>query len=43
LSLAYSLPGTHSVCVYADNIAGPGDDTLLGCRTLTVPGTPEGA
>jgi hypothetical protein len=34
-----SLPaaaGGHTVCVYADNI-GPGANTTLGCRSVTVP------
>jgi hypothetical protein len=30
------LRGTHSVCTYAINAAGPGTNTQLGCRTVTV-------
>jgi hypothetical protein len=29
-------PGSHQVCVYAINTAGPGNNGLLGCRTITV-------
>jgi hypothetical protein len=34
--------GTHHVCVYAIN-HGPGDNPLLGCRTITITGNPFGA
>ena len=30
-------PGAHQVCVYGIN-SGPGGNTLLGCRTVVVPG-----
>lgn len=29
--------GTHNVCVYAINVAGPGGNTTLGCRAVAVP------
>lgn len=34
-----AAPGTHNVCFYGINIAGPGTNPLLGgaCRTITVP------
>jgi hypothetical protein len=36
-------PGTHRVCAYGINVAGGGSNTLLGCRTVTVPsGSPVG-
>lgn len=35
-------PGTHRVCVYAPNTAGPGSTTLLGCKAVTVSGSPGG-
>jgi hypothetical protein len=35
--------GAHNVCVYGINVAGPGPNTLLGCRTVTVyAGAPMG-
>ncbi len=34
-----AAPGTHSVCVFGIN-TGPGDNTLLGCRTVVVPDVP---
>jgi hypothetical protein len=30
------LRGTHSICTYAINAAGPGTNTQLGCRSVTV-------
>lgn len=33
-------PGTHNVCVYGINTAGPGGNPLLGCRSVTVAGPP---
>lgn len=35
------ISGSHQVCVYALN-DGPGENTTLGCRTLTVGGSPVG-
>jgi len=36
--------GSRTVCVYAINVAGPGGNPLLGCRTVTVPtGAPIGS
>jgi hypothetical protein len=29
-------PGTHNICVYGSNIAGPGGTTSLGCQAVTV-------
>lgn len=29
--------GSHRVCVYAINVAGPGSNTTLGCRAVSVP------
>jgi hypothetical protein len=31
-----AVPETHSICVYAINAAGPGDNTLLGCKNVAV-------
>ena len=36
-------PGTHQVCVYGINIAGPPGNTTLGCRTVTIGGPPFGS
>jgi GH25 family lysozyme M1 (1,4-beta-N-acetylmuramidase) len=37
-------PGAHSVCVYGIESGGTGVNTLLSCRTVTVPGgSPRGA
>jgi hypothetical protein len=33
-------PGTHNVCVYGINTAGPGGNSLLGCRSVAVAGPP---
>lgn len=38
----YARPGSHRVCVVAKNLAGPGAARLLGCRTVTVLGSPGG-
>lgn len=36
-------PGNHSVCAYGIDIAPPGTNALLGCRTVNVPdGSPIG-
>jgi hypothetical protein len=35
--------GRHQVCVYGINAAGPGANTTLQCRTITVGGAPFGA
>lgn len=36
--------GTQQICVYAINAAGPGSNTMLSCRTLTLPtGSPVGS
>ncbi|HEX7097587.1 MAG TPA: SpoIID/LytB domain-containing protein [Acidimicrobiales bacterium] len=35
-------PGQHQVCVYGIN-AGPGGNTLIACRTVSVPGNPIGS
>ncbi len=36
-------PGPHDVCVFAINVAGSGNNTLLECRTVTVmSGSPVG-
>ena len=32
-----ATPGSHRVCLYAINIAGPGGNPLLGCSTVTTP------
>lgn len=32
-----TAPGTHGVCVYGINAAGPGANTTLGCRVVTIP------
>jgi len=37
-----AAPGLRRVCVYAIDVAGPGANALLGCRTLTVGGSPFG-
>lgn len=34
--------GTHRVCVYVIDV-GPGENTVLGCRTVTVGGSPFGS
>jgi hypothetical protein len=36
-------PGTHQVCVYGINISGPPGNTTLGCRTVTIGGSPRGS
>ncbi len=37
-------PGTHQVCAYGIQTAGAGANSLLGCRTVTVPtGPPVGS
>jgi hypothetical protein len=38
-----TTPGAHRVCVYGVNIAGPGGNTTLGCRAVTIGGSPFGA
>lgn len=38
-----AAPGLHQVCAYAINQAGGGSNATLGCRTVTVSGTPFGA
>jgi len=35
-------PGPHKVCTRIPNLSGPGAMTKLGCRTVTVSGTPGG-
>ncbi|MGI8668144.1 MAG: DUF3152 domain-containing protein [Jatrophihabitans sp.] len=35
-------PGRHTVCAYGLNLAGPGATSSLGCRTVTVTGSPTG-
>jgi hypothetical protein len=36
--------GSHNICAYALNAAGNGNNTTLGCRTVTVPtGSPIGS
>ncbi|MBU3700792.1 MAG: SGNH/GDSL hydrolase family protein, partial [Acidimicrobiia bacterium] len=35
-----AAPGSHSVCVYAINLSGPGSNPLLGCRTVQVTPSP---
>lgn len=42
VTFPYVGAGSHSVCVYADNTAGGGDDRLLGCRAITVGNLPIG-
>lgn len=37
----YAAPGSHQVCLYAINV-GAGSHTSLGCRSVTVSGTPLG-
>jgi hypothetical protein len=38
-----TTPGTHTVCAYAIN-TGFGSNTVLGCRTITMPsGSPKGS
>ena len=32
-----AAPGLHNVCVYAINVSGPGANTTLGCRAVSVP------
>ena len=37
-------PGSHQVCAYGIDVAPPGPNSLLGCRTVYVPdGSPYGA
>lgn len=37
-------PGNHSVCAYGIESAPPGSNSLIGCRTVTVPsGSPVGS
>jgi hypothetical protein len=33
----YNTPGTHTVCVYAIDLAGPGANPLLGCKNISFP------
>jgi SpoIID/LytB domain protein len=40
--LVPATPGSHRVCLYAINVRA-GGNTLLGCRTVTVPGDPVGS
>jgi glucose/arabinose dehydrogenase len=35
-------PGPHRVCVYGINLVGPPGNATLGCRTITVGGSPVG-
>jgi hypothetical protein len=35
--------GVHAVCLYGIDVSGPGDNTTLGCRIVTVGGSPFGS
>lgn len=36
-------PGVHGVCLYGIDVSGPGGNTTLGCRIVTVGGAPFGS
>ncbi len=38
-----ATPGVHGVCLYGIDVSGPGGNTTLGCRIVTVGGSPFGA
>jgi len=35
--------GVHGVCLYGIDVSGPGDNSTLGCRIVTVGGSPFGS
>ena len=38
-----ATPGVHGVCLYGIDVSGPGGNTTLGCRIVTVGGSPFGS